>query len=757
MGISTARVAAAAFALGVSLAGPQALGVAVADSDESGTTSVSREAPDTAGPSRSATRKPRSAINTGAGTVGRGSAGVTPDAVELVPSAAAATPVPHRGPGSAAIPEPAGSIGDLDIPQNSTVVVAPAEVAAPPSLPHRGELAAVDPVPSLPAVAGPQPSAAAAPQTFSPQPSAAVAFAPVTLPKPASALPTLSFPALSIPSVAEAPAIAPILTALNTAVVNAFDQASHLLSTLPAPLSEFLQGGLLLIRRSLFNQAPTAKPVQYEQTLTDIVGGLNATDTEGEPIAYTVVSKPTYGDIKIDSATGKWTYTPPGFDHYGGTDSFTVKLTNPGSHLNLFGPDSTTVVVPVSIAGVDLLTKTTNQFQVWNRTSQTLYYRQQESGDVDSGPGTGSELKPGEDARFELVKYAFKTNDVRVSFSTSATAEPRYTDWFAVTLHAPAILDPTDVNSTFGCYSHGKADCKDYPGHWEQEPPLPVAIFKDPSGTVIDVGTDQKQRQADLMNKWCTNGIAKCDYTVTNITDLAPDLTTDKQVGSDAYNTTDGTPLKTLSYSFTETATTSWEISSEVSAAIEKIVTVKLAGKTGQSWTTSATASESLAQTLAPWSYTVVEAAPFLSDVRGDLKITMYNTTWNIKDVVFTYPTADKCTTKACVGSYVIQQAPLQGGFLIKDPNSATPYDPIYAVGDRKQLRVEAFSGSGKYEDYTTKANFTSSNPSVATVTGTGVVEAQAAGTTTITANYTWQINKIGPITVTKTMTVNVK
>ena len=36
------------------------------------------------------------------------------------------------------------------------------------------------------------------------------------------------------------------------------------------------------------------------------------------------------------------------------------------------------------------------------------------------------------------------------------------------------------------------------------------------------------------------------------------------------------------------------------------------------------------------------------------------------------------------------------------------------------------------------------------------VVEAKAAGTTKITANYSWQINKISE-TLTKTMTVTVK
>jgi hypothetical protein len=130
----------------------------------------------------------------------------------------------------------------------------------------------------------------------------------------------------------------------------------------------------------------------------------------------------------------------------------------------------------------------------------------------------------------------------------------------------------------------------------------------------------------------------------------------------------------------------------------------------------------------------------------------MYNTTWNLKDVVYTYPTAGKFSTD----SYVIRQEPLDEGFLIKDPKSDTPFEPIYAIGDRKQLQVTAFNGSGTFEDKTKDASYTSSDPTVATVSETGVVEAKAAGTTKITANYSWQINTISE-TLTKTMTVTVK
>jgi hypothetical protein len=348
-----------------------------------------------------------------------------------------------------------------------------------------------------------------------------------------------------------------------------------------------------------------------------------------------------------------------------------------------------------------------------------------------------------------MTSYAFVSNNVRVAFSTSPTASPQESDgWFAVTFDAPPLLDPTRVSKTSACYASRGNACKDYDR-------FPLGIFMDPPNTVIDVGDDNKQQQASLMNKWCAGGSggpATCDYTVTDITNLQPDFTNKSQPGGDAYNKSAGTSKQVFTYTLAESATTSWEISSEVSGAIAKVVTVKLAGKTGQSWTTSATVTKSLEQPLRPWSYTVVEAAPFLSDVRGDLKITMYNTTWNLKDVVYTYPTAGKFSTD----SYVIRQEPLDEGFLIKDPKSDTPFEPIYAIGDRKQLQVTAFNGSGTFEDKTKDASYTSSDPTVATVSETGVVEAKAAGTTKITANYSWQINTISE-TLTKTMTVTVK
>ena len=70
------------------------------------------------------------------------------------------------------------------------------------------------------------------------------------------------------------------LQALNTAVVGFFDRAQAWLSTLPGgPLSDFVSGTLLLVRRNLFNQSPTADPYQFSTKATgQLVGTLGGVE-----------------------------------------------------------------------------------------------------------------------------------------------------------------------------------------------------------------------------------------------------------------------------------------------------------------------------------------------------------------------------------------------------------------------------------------------------------------------------------------------
>lgn len=124
-----------------------------------------------------------------------------------------------------------------------------------------------------------------------------------------------------------------------------FDRVNAFLLSLPANhVTEFLSGALLLVRRSLFNQDPTAKPVQLAQTSETVTGTLGAVDPEGDPIVYKLLSQPRNGTVTIDPKTGEYTYTPASVDGYGGTDQFTVALADTGRHLHLLQAAQTTNV-----------------------------------------------------------------------------------------------------------------------------------------------------------------------------------------------------------------------------------------------------------------------------------------------------------------------------------------------------------------------------------------------------------------------------
>ena len=83
------------------------------------------------------------------------------------------------------------------------------------------------------------------------------------------------------------------------------------------------------VQRTLFNQYPTATPAVLSQGADGVVTGtLGATDPDGDRLTYTVLSPPSVGRVSIDD-TGAFIYTPVvDVTSYGGTDSFTVAISD---------------------------------------------------------------------------------------------------------------------------------------------------------------------------------------------------------------------------------------------------------------------------------------------------------------------------------------------------------------------------------------------------------------------------------------------
>lgn len=293
-----ARAGAAAFALGLSLTWP-VVAIAAADSTDHGSSSAS------AGPAKPSAGTARSART----------AKPSPDS-STAPKPAAAASAAASSSRSSASPVTALQIRVRAAAERAAVLTAHTPA-------HSGRAAtssvAVDTTATTP------PADTEPAQT----PTASDIVSPVAV-VPATA--TSRITALRVPTGNLQPSS---VTDVFTNLVNSF--------------GGLVEGAVLLVRRSLFNDAPTVAPVQLTgQTTGPITGNVGATDPDGDKITYTVRQAPQFGTVTVDSA-GNYTYTPA--DGFNGIDAFTVAATDTGPHINLlnwFRAPSTDAVVSVS-------------------------------------------------------------------------------------------------------------------------------------------------------------------------------------------------------------------------------------------------------------------------------------------------------------------------------------------------------------------------------------------------------------------------
>lgn len=126
------------------------------------------------------------------------------------------------------------------------------------------------------------------------------------------------------------------IAGLNNAVVRFFDAMSGLLSVLPGgPITDTLAGALLLIRRGLFDQAPTVTSAQRLNSALQTEGTVIADDPEGDPVEIELVAAPQFGVLAL-AADGRYLYTP-GTD-FAGADGFSVRVTDTNGGFNLLDP-----------------------------------------------------------------------------------------------------------------------------------------------------------------------------------------------------------------------------------------------------------------------------------------------------------------------------------------------------------------------------------------------------------------------------------
>ncbi|MGE0216464.1 Ig-like domain-containing protein [Mycolicibacterium sp.] len=95
----------------------------------------------------------------------------------------------------------------------------------------------------------------------------------------------------------------------------------------------FLEQAFWAYRRTFFNQAPTADPIQVSGVISGpITGSIGAVDPDGDRIVYRLVTAPRTGTVRLN-ADGTYTYTPD--DGFTGVDTFRVIAVDLASHINL--------------------------------------------------------------------------------------------------------------------------------------------------------------------------------------------------------------------------------------------------------------------------------------------------------------------------------------------------------------------------------------------------------------------------------------
>lgn len=203
-------------------------------------------------------------------------------------------------------------------------------------------------------------------------------------------------------------------------------------------VKEFLNSGLVLVRNTFLNQAPTVKPVQVTGKISGlIVGTIGAVDPDGDRIVYTLTKAPKTGTVQLNP-DGTYTYTPgAGFT---GVDTFTVSAADPGLHINvldLFRAPSTAAT------------------SVINQGAITFDFRYGDGSEYWT-PERRQALK---DAANDLVQYFTVTTPVTLSYNIIGLYGTGFASGGSPTISSAAGFYPTVVQNKLltGVDSNGAA------------------------------------------------------------------------------------------------------------------------------------------------------------------------------------------------------------------------------------------------------------------------------------------------------------
>ena len=134
-----------------------------------------------------------------------------------------------------------------------------------------------------------------------------------------------------------------LVSGFVSALLSPFAAGIPALPTDPSPWAL-----LAWVRREFFNESPTITPVLNPQTNGLITGNIGAVDPDGDPLTYTVIGRPhNGGTLEIDQ-DGNFTYRPMNaMAAVGGTDQFTVVVSDEAAGFHVHGPLGLLKLVPI--------------------------------------------------------------------------------------------------------------------------------------------------------------------------------------------------------------------------------------------------------------------------------------------------------------------------------------------------------------------------------------------------------------------------
>ncbi|MCX2932097.1 Ig-like domain-containing protein [Mycobacterium sp. CVI_P3] len=416
----------------------------------------------------------------------------------------------------------------------------------------------------------------------------------------------------------------PMVKALQSAATTLFDWTK--LPTGENPLSLLFAGAVEFMRRTFFNQTPTATPVQYAQLEDgDVVGTLGASDPEGGKLVYSLAQapNPTYGTVEIDEE-GNYFFTPSAaYAVNGGTTSFVVEVREPGFHINLLNPFAhNRIYVPVTVSltpveGAEDL-QSTRGFTVYNFSSGTVTFtgfKDDQAEGIESGPTIGTQIGIGESVHWEIDVPTLIDNDVYPTFTAGGESWTAYLvshNW-------------TGVGTTW-CDASG-ASCNADQEH------LTVYLLAAPN-TVVPLPVSSTEQQKEVLEGLCHDGsVATCSFTPTSQTETWTDW---KFLGSKITNDSDTEDEYDITREIINTYSDSVKLSAKAKASIAKIVDIEISAEYGHTWTESYKWSETVKGKIPPHSsISYVERTPTYS-VQGDFTLHVGNTTWQLTGVTLT-------------------------------------------------------------------------------------------------------------------------